>query len=261
MYGARLRECMVEVNDIRLANRERFCFKARLENGDTIKIIPIGEGLWGGSQKNAVTPPLGEDESKAAPAAEEALPTYQQSIEAAHSAHAAFTDHYVEQFNIQPVPDNNQQMDDDDEDVYKEEEEKEEKLSIADQIFLAQQKLNTRKRKLEELDAEYERVEKEDHEAKHALQQINLFNAQQTLLAVITEFPMYLSLLHTRALQIQYIAYTIEGYLNNPREDTPIEFQNQRLSSMFQRLQQLDDYEDVDELIKLALAFTVSSDD
>jgi hypothetical protein len=141
------------------------------------------------------------------------------------------------------------------------EEEEEEKLSIDEQIFLAQQKLNTRKRKLEKLDAEYERVEKEDREAKHALQQVNLFNAQQTLLAVIREFPMHLSLLHTRALQIQYIAYTIEGYLNNPREDTPIEFQNQHLSSMFQRLQQLDDYKDVDELIKLALAFTVSPDD
>ena len=48
-------------------------------------------------------------------------------------------------------------MDDDDEDVYEDEEEEEEqKLSIADQICLAQQKLNTRKRKLEELDAKYE---------------------------------------------------------------------------------------------------------
>jgi hypothetical protein len=148
---------------------------------------------------------------------------------------------------------------DDDEDVYEEEEE-EQKLSIADQICLAQQKLKTRKRKLEELDARYEQVDKEDREVQHALQQVNLFNAQQALLPIITQFPAYLTLLHTRALQIQYIAYTIEGYLYNPREDTPIEFQNQRLSSMFRHLQRLDDYDEVDELIKLALAFTVSSD-
>jgi hypothetical protein len=114
LYGARLRACKIEINGIRLSNYDRFCFKSRLNHGDKIKIIPIGDGLWGGSQKNAVTPPLGKDESKAAPAGDEALPTYQQSIEASH---AAFTDHDAGQYNIQPVPDNNQQMDDDNDDV------------------------------------------------------------------------------------------------------------------------------------------------
>ena len=57
------------------------------------------------------------------------------------------------------------------------------------------------------------------------------------------------------------MAFTIESYLNSPREDTPIEFQNQHLSGMFQQLQQLDDYEDLEDLLKVALAFTVSPDD
>jgi hypothetical protein len=179
LYGARLRECRIEVNDIRLANRERFCFKARLEHGDKIKIIPIGDGLWGGSQQNAVIPPLGENESQAAP---EALPTYQQSIEASqgvfngpdagHYIQVIFNDRDAGHHNIQPVPDNNQQIDDDDdvyEDAEEEEEEEKEKLSIEEQIVLAQQKLNNRKRKLEQLDAEYERVEKEDREGNSSM--------------------------------------------------------------------------------------------
>jgi len=66
---------------------------------------------------------------------------------------------------------------------------------------------------------------------------------------------------HTRAMQVQYMAFTIESYLNNPREDTPIEFQNQHLYGLFQQLQLLDDYEDLEDLLKVALAFTVSPDD
>jgi hypothetical protein len=51
MYGGRVRDCRFEKNGIRLTNSQKFCFQARLEDGDTIKIIPIGEGLYGGSQK------------------------------------------------------------------------------------------------------------------------------------------------------------------------------------------------------------------
>ena len=150
---------------------------------------------------------------------------------------------------------------DDDDDVYDDseaEEEEEEKLSIAEQINLTQRELNSKKRKLELLDA---RFEQEERDARFALHRVNLYQAQQALLPIIREFPTYLTLLHTRALQIQYIAYTIEGYLSNPIEETPIDFQNQHLSSMLRRLQQIDDNDEVDNLIKLALAFTISPDD
>jgi len=259
LWGAKLRGCMILVNGVLLAGYERFCFKSRLNSGDWIKIIPIGNGLWGGSQQDAVIPPLGENASPAAP---EALPTYQQAIEASR-AQEIFEDSDVVQHNIQPVPDNDQQLDDDDDDdVYEgEEEEEKQPLSIEQQIEQAQQRLSERKRKLDKLDAEYEQAEKEDREEKYALQQVNLFNAYQTLLDIITGFPRYLTLQHTRVLQVQFMAFTIESYLNNPREDTPIEFQNQHLSGMFQQLQQLDGYEDIEDLLKVALAFTVSPDD
>jgi hypothetical protein len=256
LWGAKLRGCTIWVNGILLAGYERFCFKSRLIHGDWIKIIPIGNGLWGGSQQNAVIPPLGENESQAAP---EALPTYQQSIEASRSQdifHGPDAAQYIQ------VIDSNQQLDDDDDDddVYEgeEEEEEEEKqpISIERQI---EQKSADKKRKLDQLDAESKQAE--EREAKYALQQVNLSNAYQTLIDIIKGYPRYLLLHHTRALQVQYMAFTIESYLNSPREDTPIEFQNQHLSSMFQQLQQLDDYEDLDDLLKLALAFTVSPDD
>ena len=262
LYGIRIRDCNIWINNKLLGKEEKFGFKERLKHGDHITINPIGQGLYGGSQKNAVTPPLGENDSKAAPAAselkeedkkEEALPTYQEATA------VVFNDASVANHDIQP--DNNQPMDDDDDDVYDDseaEEEEEEKLSIAEQINLTQRELNSKKRKLELLDA---RFEQEERDARFALHRVNLYQAQQALLPIIREFPMYLTLLHTRALQIQYIAYTIEGYLSNPIEETPIDFQNQHLSSMLSRLQQIDDNDEVDNLIKLALAFTISPDD
>ena len=199
------------------------------------------------------------------PAAPEALPTYQQAIEASQ-AQENFGDSNVVLHDIQPVPENKQQDDDDDDDdddVYEgEEEEEEEKQPISIEKYL-EQKRSDKKRKLDQLDAESKQAEKEKEErkAKYALQQVNLFNAYQTLLDVIRGYPRYLMLHHTRAMQVQYMAFTIESYLNNPREDTPIEFQNQHLYGLFQQLQLLDDYEDLEDLLKVALAFTVSPDD
>jgi hypothetical protein len=262
MWGARLRGVEVRVNGILLSGPERFCFYSRLNHGDCIKITPIGHGLWGGSQPDAAIPPLGDNGSPAAP---EALPTYQQAIEASQ-AQENFGDSNVVLHDIQPVPENKQQDDDDDDDdddVYEgEEEEEEEKQPISIEKYL-EQKRSDKKRKLDQLDAESKQAEKEKEErkAKYALQQVNLFNAYQTLLDVIRGYPRYLMLHHTRAMQVQYMAFTIESYLNNPREDTPIEFQNQHLYGLFQQLQLLDDYEDLEDLLKVALAFTVSPDD
>ena len=169
--------------------------------------------------------------------------------------------------DIQPVPENKQQDDDDDDDddddVYEgEEEEEEEKQPISIEKYL-EQKRSDKKRKLDQLDAESKQAEKEkeEREAKYALQQVNLSNAYQTLIDIIKGYPRYLLLHHTRAMQVQYMAFTIESYLNNPCEDTPIEFQNQHLYGMFQQLQLLDEYEDLEDLLKVALAFTVSPDD
>ena len=100
--------------------------------------------------------------------------------------------------------------DDDDDDVYEgEEEEEEEKQPISIEKYL-EQKRSDKKRKLDQLDAESKQAEKEKEErkAKYALQQVNLFNAYQTLLDVIRGYPRYLMLHHTRAMQVQYMAYT-----------------------------------------------------
>ena len=105
MWGARLRGVEVRVNGILLSGPERFCFYSRLNHGDCIKITPIGNGLWGGSQPDAAIPPLGDNGSPAAP---EALPTYQQAIEASQ-AQENFDDSKVVLHDMQPVPENKQQ--------------------------------------------------------------------------------------------------------------------------------------------------------
>ena len=86
---------------------------------------------------------------------------------------------------------------DDDDHVYDEEEE--EKLSIPQQIEIAQRQLASKKRKLDQLD---EQIAKENRDEQFALHRVNLYNAYQALGSILNDYPAYITLLHTRALQV-----------------------------------------------------------
>ena len=225
MYGFRIRECQIKIQSATasfptiLKPDEKFDVAARLTAGDSIIITPNGRGLLAGSE-NAVTPPLGEDASPAAPPAVEVLPTYQQAIADAQNP-----------------------MDDD--------EEEEEKLSIPQQIERAATRLAERKRKLDQLDNERE----QELSLRHRVQ---MFECYKTIAPLIDNFPEQMTYLHSRVLQLSAIAFRLKDYVEDPFDSTPIEFQRQHIAHMAKNLDVCND--ELDDIIEKAFKMFISDE-
>ena len=185
-------------------------------------------GLRGGSNQHADMPPL-EDNNQPAP-------SYQDATAAQH--------------NIQPAVSNgengNDDVYDDDDDV---KEVQETPSSIQEQIVKAERRFRARKRKLQQLLEQEQKVQ----ESKINAHRVQLYEAYCNMVEIINDYTDYQSRQLTRAFQMSHLTNKMRDYLEDPADNTPVQFQHQYLTRYFANMEFIND--EINDMLNYAMCY------